>query len=422
MPKTKLFIDNTLLTSSSRALASSGVDCSDFDFISLVELTQSMLMYDTLYTDASSRTTDEQRTEWNRATEPWLNLQTEIVEPISDTNPPQWREAALDATARRALLEASAGQYTATYRKTLADLGVENLLPAFYSQDNGCDDERFRSAEAFFKQINMECPELDPTSRQLARYVFRGYYYYYVALSQGIAYCPSTLRGRLMAQGINAGGNNATLQDLLAPIGAVLHNLDPANNFLAFADSLGIRVSLDLTRPTFGNTERNPQVPLTFLYVLNVCKRDNISIPSAVFKLRRLPQFVELRQQFGHVTELLHSPAIDAFQQAQVNDAIAKFQDKIAQINKITGVTPVHLPVLPLINAMTGPAVGVLKALISALPPHAITHLKLRLPGWLFKDAVPDQKLGVLWDILGPGNPIQSARIAFNEYMSRQPR
>ena len=104
-------IDNTLLTAASRALRD-GPDCSDFDFLALVELSQDLICYEHLILDGSSRTRTEDKESWDWATSPWGTLQEYAIRSIADFPGLEIRERLLDEAARVALKEAAQGTYT----------------------------------------------------------------------------------------------------------------------------------------------------------------------------------------------------------------------------------------------------------------------------------------------------------------------
>jgi len=196
-----ILIDNTLLTAATRALRD-GPNSSDFDFLALLELSQDLICYDRLVLDGSSRTRSEDQESWDRATSPWGALQRSAIRAEAEFPDIEIRERSLDEAARVALIEASKGTYTDVYQEACASVGAQNLLPGFYTSDNaGPDDIRFRQAEQFLLERGMDLAGLvqHKDAIALARYVFRGFYYYQVAVSSRINYTPCALRAKLLA-------------------------------------------------------------------------------------------------------------------------------------------------------------------------------------------------------------------------------
>jgi len=102
-----ILIDNTLLTAATRALLD-GPNCSDFDFLALLELSQDLICYDRLVLDGSSRTRAEDKESWDRVTSPWGPLQRFAIRATADFPDLAIRERALDEAAHVALIETCA--------------------------------------------------------------------------------------------------------------------------------------------------------------------------------------------------------------------------------------------------------------------------------------------------------------------------
>lgn len=389
----EILLDNTVFTAATRALRAHAGKWAIFDFLALIDLTQSLVCYEHLLQDATSRRRPEEQASWQAATEPWARFtvhpirQLDLMPILAD------REATLDTAARLALSEATTGKFDAAYRAACAEVGVNRLLPAFYTRDGGPDDERFLRAKEYLRAGNLAIQDSLTEEREaLARYVFRGLYYSEFARFQKVSYSPSPLRARLLE-----------LSTLGAP--PVFDGSQWRAQRLQDGGSADLLTDLGISlKPTSRDSVR---MPLVFSYLLTLCEQSGCTIPEAVLLLRNTSEMRDLRKFFEELMGLWHAKQWGASEHARLQAVEREITRTQQAVSKATGETSATATVNPLI------------APFSFLKAEDLT-LAFKLPRWLFSWVAGPPRVALMWNFFKEGTKFTDLRARFDAYLMRQ--
>ena len=416
-----IVIDNTLLTAATRALRD-GPNCSDFDFLALVELSQDLICYEHLVLDGSSRTRAEDKESWDRATSPWRTLQTYAIRAMADFPDLEIREKALDEAARIAVVEATEGTYTKIYQEACASLGVRHLLPAFYRSDAGLDDIRFREAERFLRETGVDLSGMaqHQDAGSLARYVFRGFYYYQVAISAKINYAPCALRAKLMIASRLATKPSGELATRLTTEAARLKDLASQQEMIEFLTSAGLRLSYEIALASTSAGEL--KVPFMFLYIMKMCEQNpSLSVPEAVIALRRRKEIAAFRENIHKILTDIRSEALTPQTRDDLTRKLDEMSRLLQNLKYARGLEPAKLSLLPFLDLGAAAAKPFL-SFLKALPKPVQEWLSVRIPKWMFEEHHLKDRLIVMWQLFEQRAELKNAREMFERYwISRNP-
>ncbi len=412
-------IDNTLLTAATRALRD-GPNCSDFDFLALIELSQDLICYEHLVLDASSRTKPEEQENWARATSPWGALQTYAIRAMAEFPDLEIRDSALDEAARVSLMEASKGTYTEIYQEACASVGVQHLLPAFYRSDVGPDDVRFREAEQFLLQTGVDLSGMTTHTEAaaLARYVFRGFYYYQVSVSARINYAPCALRAKLLAASRLTDKPSGELAALLSTEAARLKDIASEEELIDFLTAAGLRLSYDLRLTSTSVGEL--RVPFMFLYIMNMCQQNpGMSVPEAISVLRRRKEIAEFRETVHKILAAVRSEALTPETRDTLKASLEEINGLLQNSKYAHGVETARLSLMPFLDAGAKAATPFV-SFLKALPKPLQRVLSVRIPKWMFEEHCLSDRLTVMWQLFEQRAELKDAREIFSKYWIKQ--
>lgn len=384
----EVVLDNTVFTAATRALRAPLGAASTFDFLALVDLTQSLVCYEHILSDATSRRTAEEQKSWEAVTTPWTRFTPHPIL-LLDTIPELGdREAALDSAARLALSEAASGKFDAAYQQAVIDTGVDRLLPAFYTTDGGVDDERFRRAKEFLMRVNPAFEEKlgKPNREALGRYVFRGLFYAEVARAQKAIYSPSPLRAKLLE-----------LSTLVVPPG--FNQLEPRAARMQQGGGLDLLGELGVYLKPSSRT--GVKLPLVFSYLLTLCEQNGYTIPEATFVLRSKPEMRSLRQLFAKAISLWHAERWAATELQGLQAIEHELTNTMLSVTNRTGFSAATVTVSPLLWPF------------NMLKSDDLT-LKAKLPSWLFVLVGGAPRIALLWDLFKEKTAMTDVRRRFD--------
>ncbi len=418
MNRTICLLDNTLLTGASRALRPRETP-NDLDLMALVELTQSLLCYEEIRFDASSRRTEKEQSSFREATLDWEILRNRGSGGTFFQEIQLFDEAGvnyydlIDSAARIALQEAADGRFTKPYKNLCKKLGVPNLLPPWYTSDKGPDDVIFSNAEKELRKLDrkVDLSHLDKAkeARPLARYVFRGYVYFMLATLNEMTYVPSTLRGKLLRETLLLSDPCVELEERQKRVTERLDLLERAG--------LSKGLLADIVQIP-GEFKTGVGSPLLFPLVVRTAREKGLKIPEAIVTLRRNSHLSAFRGKLAHIVTLLTSGNRDAEKKA-MSEAITLGKYK-ELYDLVQGDRMANLSLLPFMSFVsTG---GKLVSDVGKqVPAVAASAFSIPLSGVLFTPLWKRPHIAALWEMLETRKDFSTCRKALDEYKISNP-
>jgi hypothetical protein len=252
----------------------------------------------------------------------------------------------------------------------------------------------------------------DPDAQPLARYVFRGFYYYHVATSAGINYSPCALRAKLLRTSRLGSEPLGDLANRLSTEAMRLKDVARDQELIELLASAGMRLSFNVNLAPTSVSEL--KVPLMFSYLLREWQQSpERSFPEVILSLRRSDEILAYRDSIHSVLAALRSDALTPNDRDSINKTLKEMSQKLQQSKYAKGIETAEISLLPLLDlgvTATKPFASAVKAL-SAPVKHLVT---LRLPRWLFEEYAPKQRMVIMWKLFEERAALRNVRELFN--------
>jgi len=310
------------------------------------------------------------------------------------------------SAARVALLEAAAGKFSNTYENLCSKLGVSNLLPSWYTSDNGPDDVIFRDAEKELRDRGVNLTQLDKKkeARPLARYVFRGYVYFMLATVRRMTYAPCALRGKLLRESALISEPCLELRERQERIAERLNLLERAGL------SKGLLAQI-VQIP--GDFKTEVSSPLLFPLVIRSAREKGLKIPEAIVALRRQSDLSAFRERLAHILAHLSSGNREKGREAMSEaNTLGKYRELY---DLVQGKRRAKLCLLPFMSFVSESA-KLVSTVGKEVPEVAASAFSIPLPGCLFTPLWKRPHVAALWEMLETREDFSTCREELNKY------